>query len=334
MKALKSKVILSAVVLLFALVATIGSTYAWFTVSQTVEVSSLQLTVESADNLLIRMEDPLVNDDIEPDLDLPGTYKTILTSAEVRTKYDYTGGGIAAWTLYPVTAVQSAYTSTDAKTLNEMQVAIDTNLVRGLTATATPNQDGGDYIQIKFWLYLQSTSAVDQYISLQDLSVITAGGNNVQQDNVVNAVRVAVWGDDTTYGVSGGPDAAVIFGIDNEYDFAFTSAYAGYSDYTDVWTVLEGEEIGTDQFNTIVQTDAITNFSTVSDGVFFQSVLLDVIPGMSSNTISECDDIFLITPETPTLFTVRIYIEGWDSDTINSLSAALFDISFKFIVRS
>ncbi|MFA5698090.1 MAG: hypothetical protein WC888_06695, partial [Candidatus Izemoplasmatales bacterium] len=57
MKSLKTKVILSAIVLMFALVATIGSTYAWFTVSNTVSVSSIQMNVGTQEGLLIRAYD-------------------------------------------------------------------------------------------------------------------------------------------------------------------------------------------------------------------------------------------------------------------------------------
>jgi len=62
MKALKTKVILSAFVLLFALVATIGSTYAWFTVSNTVSVSAFNLEVQTSPSLLIRLWDEVNGD--------------------------------------------------------------------------------------------------------------------------------------------------------------------------------------------------------------------------------------------------------------------------------
>ena len=55
MKSLRNKVILSGIVLVFAFIATIGSTYAWFTVSQTVSVDTMNLNVSAADNLAIRI---------------------------------------------------------------------------------------------------------------------------------------------------------------------------------------------------------------------------------------------------------------------------------------
>ena len=55
MKNLRNKIVLSGLVLLFALVATIGSTFAWFTVSDTVDVQTMNLNVKSSESLLIRV---------------------------------------------------------------------------------------------------------------------------------------------------------------------------------------------------------------------------------------------------------------------------------------
>jgi len=124
MKALKSKVILSAAVLLFALVATIGSTYAWFTVSSTVSVPSLTLTVKSSKSLLIRPYYGETGD--ESYLDVPSNYKTSLLLADITTvdtedpaytTIEGTGpyttspyANISAWRLNNVTAAQTATT--------------------------------------------------------------------------------------------------------------------------------------------------------------------------------------------------------------------------------
>ncbi len=55
MKSLKTKVIMSAVVLVFALLATIGTTYAWFTVSSTVSLNTINIDVTTEESLLIRV---------------------------------------------------------------------------------------------------------------------------------------------------------------------------------------------------------------------------------------------------------------------------------------
>ena len=54
MKALKTKVILSGIVLVFAFIATIGTTFAWFTISTTATVESMELNVSAAENILVK----------------------------------------------------------------------------------------------------------------------------------------------------------------------------------------------------------------------------------------------------------------------------------------
>ncbi|MDP3130398.1 MAG: hypothetical protein Q8N15_03565, partial [Bacillota bacterium] len=76
MKNLRNKIVLSGLVLLFALVATIGSTFAWFTVSNTVTVASMQMNVKSSESLLIKVfEDEAGN---EADLLDANNYKANL----------------------------------------------------------------------------------------------------------------------------------------------------------------------------------------------------------------------------------------------------------------
>lgn len=57
MNSLRRKVRLSAIVLMLALFTTLGSTFAWFTVSNTVTVGSIDLNVKTSPSLLIRVYD-------------------------------------------------------------------------------------------------------------------------------------------------------------------------------------------------------------------------------------------------------------------------------------
>ena len=105
MKSLKSKVILSAIVLVFALVATIGSTYAWFTVSNTVAVEPMQLDVQSSESLLIRVFNGETAANVVATsgglLDAT-SYKASLSTADIIAATAY--AGLADWTMSPVTA--------------------------------------------------------------------------------------------------------------------------------------------------------------------------------------------------------------------------------------
>ncbi|MFA5466814.1 MAG: hypothetical protein WC251_03075 [Candidatus Izemoplasmatales bacterium] len=55
MKEIKRKLLLTAFVIVFAFVATAGTTYAWFQISPTVEAESLNFNMQSKDSLLLRV---------------------------------------------------------------------------------------------------------------------------------------------------------------------------------------------------------------------------------------------------------------------------------------
>jgi len=329
MKSLRNKVILSAVVLAFALIATIGSTYAWFTVSNTVNVESMTLNVLSSDSILIRVEDPTTADASEVDLDVPSTYKTSLTNADITTYYDYVTG---TWKLQPVTAVNLTYTGVDGKLLNNMVVS-DSNLIRDLSAVVggDKNSATGKYIQLKFWLYSQS--ATSQAIVFQDLAITNNGANNASQANVVSAIRLAVWGDSTAYGNSTVGNA-FIFGLDHDYGFAFTdSQLPGY--YSGV--LADPIVIDTDAFNALSQLNG-NPFSANMNDLFYASNATtwdsSITDGAATATKGSADTIFTLQSMVPTLFTVNIYVEGWDAQTTNDIIAAAFGISFKFALKT
>ncbi|MFH0993262.1 MAG: hypothetical protein V1761_02810, partial [bacterium] len=86
MKSLRNKIILSGLVLLFALVATIGSTFAWFTVSNTVTVGAMQLNVQTSESLLIK---PYAGEDGDEGALLNAeNYKANITIADILAASD------------------------------------------------------------------------------------------------------------------------------------------------------------------------------------------------------------------------------------------------------
>jgi len=191
MKSLRNKVVLSAIVLAFALIATIGSTYAWFTVSNQVSVSSIELNVQSSESLLIRV----FNDEASDDSTLLNatTYSANLTYADIIAKayYGTSGAGnLAASRLTPVTAaVDGTYAALDAKALKLMN--IETKALT--TIGVNPNASDGEYVDIKFWLLSQGT--VEEAIVLEALSILPNNGTGytTTKDTVTNAVNLAVW---------------------------------------------------------------------------------------------------------------------------------------------
>jgi len=270
------------------------------------------------------MEDPGTADASEPNLDQPSTYFSSLTTGQIMTYYNY-----ASWKLYPVTAIQTGYATTDAKALNTMEVS-SSNYLRALTATVAGDKNSatGKYVELKFWLYLQTNDGLTRNIALQDLTITSSYGTTAQQA-VVNAIRLGVWGDNTTYGTGGSAGSAYIFGIGNDYDFAFTSAMPGY----DASATGSGYIPGTNTFNYMDQLDAAYTLSTAaqSDDLFYSA---SPIANMSTDTLTSAQTIFAMNPAEATLFTVRIYVEGWDAQALNDLSGAQFNISFKFTIQA
>jgi hypothetical protein len=320
MKALRTKVFLSAFVLLFALAATVGSTYAWFTVSQTVTVDSIQMNIESADPLmLIKVADSLedAGTPLDADYDDPSTYFAALTNAQIIAEY----GAFSGWTLSDVTALQAGYDTKSAKTLNKINTL--SPWTRAVTETTDKNSDTGDFFEFKFWIYSQDE--IDRDMVVKNLTIATVSGTAT----TIDAVRLGIWGDET-----GTPEADFIFGIDNDYNYAFTS------DMTDYYSTVAGDSVpgtlfvaGTAPFNYLDQTDsAIAALAGNPDDLFYQSSGADEVH--STATLANADTIYTITPDVPVLFTVRVYIEGWDADMVNTISEAQFSITFQLSYKA
>jgi hypothetical protein len=312
MKTLKTKVILSAVVLLFALVATIGSTFAWFTVSDTVTVQPMQLSVNAEDSILIRLATPSGAITTE-DLFDASQYKTTLTNADIEAYYE----DFLTYKLSPVTAVQPGYGSVNPKLLSTLE-NVATNFARALTTvvgsetTLENNATTGRYIELNFYLYSQSSEEVD--IAVQNVNVNVTGitGNSTAQNAVENAVRVGVWraGYFTT---SFQPESlpGYIFGDSIDYAFQFQSGLPGYFTTAPVYT----DNIA-DGFNRINDySDLTTTLETT------------LAANHNPSTV-----VFTLDTEVPTMVSVRIYIEGWDAQASNAIIAAKFNVSFQFAI--
>ncbi|MFO7968922.1 MAG: hypothetical protein R6U15_02280, partial [Candidatus Izemoplasmatales bacterium] len=169
MKTLKTKVILSGIVLIFAFIATIGTTFAWFTISTTATVESMELNVSAAENILIK---PYVVGENEDDgsfgssLTNPANYQTTLSNEDLIDAgylYDTITGSLetedlawdtsTSWRLQPATIIEPGYTGVDAKTINYIGNIDDVDKSLEL---ADANSNGGHYIKLQFWLLSQA----------------------------------------------------------------------------------------------------------------------------------------------------------------------------------
>lgn len=310
MKSLRNKIILSGLVLLFALVATIGSTFAWFTVSNTVTVAALDLNVTTSESLLIKVYNGETGS--EAALTNAANYKANLTQADVLAATTAGYNALASWVLTPVTDAQevapsstsTAYTAINGLNLNTMN--IDTKV---LTATSTSNSASGNFIELKFWLLSQTT---DENIVLQDLVITSATNNSDPQDAVANAISVAVYKAADGATAVGSPTANV-YSPSPDYAFAFTTGMRGYD------LPAGSNTVGTPQ--TLIDLHSLYyNGAAVAD--------------VSAATLATATTIAAVTTNVPALFAVRIYLEGWDSATTNAILAADFSISFKFSIKN
>ena len=311
MKNLKTKVIMSAFVLFFALVATIGSTYAWFTVSEEVTVNAINIDVTTENSLLIRLYDGEAQG--VADAWLPSQYYHAITNdmltAATTAGYD----DWADWELTPVTAAKTPsttngtdYTLISPNTLGTIDI---TTQDRELTAAASNTSDGG-FIELKFWLMSQATGHT---VTLQDLSVTTGGSTNI-----VNAISVGTIEDDLSTN-------SHVFSPNPDYAFSFGPTDTGYITQVPLTTENADE----------------SDWNSVSDAaslITLQSLFYDsstgAVANVSAATAGASATVATLVADSPELVTVRIWVEGWDAQADNDIMAANFSVTFKFVIKA
>jgi hypothetical protein len=285
MKSLRNKVILSGIVLLFAFIATIGSTYAWFTVSSSTQIETMTLNVTAADNLLLRVKTGGAEETL-PYLQDASNYTTYIEVADLIAAGYLQDDVNTPWRLQPSTVLQPL----------TARMSYLPSVLNRTYAAATPNDYNGQYIHLEFWLLSQSED--DKIIQLSDFAIdaIGIGNNTTEQEFVENAVRLAVWLDDTTHGgaTPTGEGTMYLFGNDADYGFTFTSEMEGYD--------------GTVPAN-----------NTAPDQT-----------GFTVNTSTALSDLYTVKFNIPTLINVLIYIEGWDTQASNDIILATFQVAFGF----
>lgn len=355
MKQLRTKVLLSAFVLIFAIVATIGSTFAWFTVATTVNVSNMQLNVQSQDSLLIRLANAngTIKETTGDDNLFDATqYKTTLTTADILSYYFFDGrataGGSAvpadAWRLEPVTVVQTGYAGIDGKIMSTLNA--NPNPTRSLTAITSTltgnmgtdvNSKNGKVIQVSFFMFSQGEA--NREIVLQDLNIV-AGGSGVSTE-VEEAVRLSVW----RSGYQNTSDAfveetnhdALVFGYTKDYDYEFTSANPAYFFGTGIIPGAPYTGTTLNGFNKI--SDLTLGFNGTSSAPVTADWNSDYFNTLAAqdggvSPKSSATTLFTLEKNVPTHVTVRIFVEGWAAYTTNNIIASNFSISYKFAIKA
>jgi len=305
MKALKTKVILSAAVLLFALVATIGSTFAWFTVTNIVDVTTPKLQIQAVDSLLIKIADPNENagNPLDDDYADPTTYSQGIAfgdfaSFTLNEGSTYPYANLGSWTLFPVSAVNDDYDDyLEGGALTALAVGDD----RPLTGTPVYNTTvTGQVIRMKFWVMAQSDNN-----ALKLNSILIDGKSGTGADALIEgSVRIAVTiaGDGFVYGNAGEMD------LDYTYEGTDEEATVAWSTLGDAINKIDDMGAG----------KAATILATAAGSVGVGGSVLD----------SDLDAL------EPMLVTVEIFIEGWDADAVNEIIANTLDIAFAFTIAT
>ncbi len=324
MKSLKSKVILSALVLIFALVATIGSTFAWFTVSNTVSTSNITLNVVSADSLLIKLAN--YDDTNAEATDLaqtnPANYSQLVTLSDGNlTTAGYFSGAddsIADWKLQLLTAVQSTYATVSANPalLNTMNPL--TNPDRELVNDAVFNSSTPGGIQFKFWV--MSQSAANKFLRFSTLNLEGTHVSTDVNDALEQSARVSVYSSLSSNGyiyMRNIPATALLASYD--YDFAFTTAnldtYHSLAIYGAGPSLLGFNEI-----------DDLTLGLSGSGTALTASALAALGYGTTTS------NIITLVQNIPQMIIVTFWIEGWDAQSSNLINSAAFQADFKFTI--
>ncbi len=326
MKSLKSKVILSAVVLIFALVATIGSTFAWFTVSNTVATSNIQLNVISADSLLIKLASATAvdGDAAAAAQTNPANYSQYVNLSDANL---LAGGyftdpddSITDWRVQLLTAVQPNYATVSANPalLNSLNpIAGSTNPTRTLVNDPSFNSSTPGAIQFKFWVMSQSSA--NKSLRLSTLNLNGNSASTEVNDALHASARVSVYSTLASNGyiyMKNLPATASAASYDYSYIFtnANTSTWWNGDIYTG--TTLNG-------FNEI---DDLTLGLNGSSSALTANALAAQGYGTSSS------NIITLVQNVPQLITLTIWIEGWDAQATNLINTAIFNADFKFSI--
>lgn len=203
MKSIQKKVLLSGLIVVFAFIVTIGSTFAWFTVGQSANVSQMNLTINSSESILILLDNNYNLVDNATFLNTPQNYKSILNNSDFIGVYDITPTNIA---MEPLT------------TVNGTSITTRSGGAARFTTDSEDNTLLGQYIQFSVWMLSQSQSVT---IALADLS-ITANNTIANKDIVVDALRMSITSTAVTNNLR-------IFGFNRDYAFEFKSGQVGFS---------------------------------------------------------------------------------------------------------
>ncbi len=311
MRKFSNKMVLSVLTLVLLVVALGTTTYAWFTVGNTVKLESFETEVTSGHGLEVRYVD---GNDIEQ-----GFWSRTITSTDMLAllmeDYGYTGTWGEKFKLYPVTSTNG----TEFKKLSSSYSALE-SAVRA---------DGFVEFKLKFRTMATGANLVWKNVTLTstgvdwapEVSFTGVGGSTVNTTPDVkyyakNATRISV-NDGTTTVVYELPSTEAP-------DYSNTQLSNNLPNYT------QGAH---DYFKRITGTDLATLYGTdgsVVNGYKAVTTITDLTDaGQTLGALTgAAEDWQYLT------VTVRIYLEGFDSETFNAILKDKIQVALGFMLNA
>lgn len=304
-KNLTKKLMLSVLTLAFAVVSLGASTFAWFTMSSNAKVSAFQGTVKGAEGIEIAIT---AIPESTFDTDTLKWYSGVLPSNAIKTV---------------VGKVQfDALTSSNG---------VDFSSLDHNTGTLKPNATEG-FIEFRLWFKAGAadtlslttlniagpstvpTPTIDQdfLISADDTGTLKAEVGEKWAFNVASAARVSFQ--------PKGESSAMI------YELSAVSASEGVAGNSEGFDTVKGAFA---YYNAKVEDEVQKlkpSIATKPTQVFQNGDLAE--------TKAEADDIISLETDVITYVDVRVWIEGWDGECLNSIFDQVLTIDFEFFLKS
>lgn len=299
MNSLKRKVISTSIIVIFALLSVIGSTFAWFTIDSFATVGPVDLTIGTDVSLLVMMDEGYVydyDDSLSVDdntlLNNPANDKYVndLTTAIITPIYNY------------LTIKLEPVTTTDGLTFNRSR--------QHSSAVASFTPGTGQYIQFSIWILSQESNATVAVRNFQSSASNAIGFKN----QVKEAVRLSIQ-------THREPNVISIFGINKDYDFTYRSDQIGYDSGTSANNIIPAAQ------KAFLESKHAEYYTTL-DGE------TTTIENERNILLPQADTVVTLTANQPEKVTIRIWIEGWDTHANNNVMSALFQVKFDFVIKA
>jgi len=308
MNSLKKKVVSTSIIVIFALLSVIGSTFAWFTIDTSASVGDVELTIGTDVSLLIMMD--FKDGGGGYDYSIPADKAILDNPANNKYVNNLTTGIITALYNYDNIKLEPVTTTDGINFLRSRQFNNDP------ASYSDTEGSSGQFIEFSVWLLSQSSNSTIAIRNFESTASNAIGFKNQVQD----AVRLSI---QNYLPVEGANKGLYIFGKNKDYDFSYRQDQIGYDSGTPTNNFIPALQESflvskhAAYFTTLV--GETTNIAG-ERSIVLDSVNTDVVVNLSANV--------------PQKLTIRIWIEGWDENANNNIMSALFNIKFDFVIKS